>query len=242
MELGHALKHPSDNLFPRDNPTLPKSCNYLCPPVIKIYPVIELGMAEILHKCWVLWHLFYNTPLKGRCSEPLQQHSVPNERQILRGSINLIMQLTAVIMRKTKPQKEKVILAAGPCFPILSYPHKNDILFPLSASWFSAKMLKFTNKWIFALSRDIQLFIHTPKVSQDLFGFNYFFPQTWKFTLKRDFECGKGGSLFIFFFLVNHNFQQAEREKKIKEQKQSWRKQMLLMKHWSGQSPHLPGK
>lgn len=37
-------------------------------------------------------------------------------------------------------------------------------------------------------------------------------------------------SIYIFF-LVNHNFQQAEREKKIKEQKQSWRKQMLLMKH-----------
>lgn len=153
------------------------------------------------------------------------------------------MQLTAVITRKTNPKKEKVILAAGLFYQschILWFPTKNDIYFPFCIMVFQPKICKFTKKLVFFLSRNIQLFIHSSKSYPGFIWFLNFYPQTWKFKLKKGL-LSEGREVCCFF--VNPNFQQAEGGKKKKRTKaESWRKQMLLTKRLSGQTPYFPGK
>lgn len=153
------------------------------------------------------------------------------------------MQLTAAITRETNPQKEKVILAAGPCSPVLSYPvvpHRNDIYFPFCSVVFSQNVEVHKRIDFFFLSfLEILHFSSTVlKLLRIYLGFKFFSPKTWKFKLKRDFEWGEGGS----FFFGKSQFSAGRMKKKKRTKAESWSKQMLLMKRLSGQTPYFPGK
>lgn len=126
------------------------------------------------------------------------------------------MQLTAVITRKTKPQKEKFILAVGPCSPILSYPvapHKNDIYFPFCFVVFSQNVEVHKRIDFLSFLEMLHFSSTVLKLLRIYLGFKFFFsPKTWKFKFKRASNEGRGD----FYFLANPNFQQAEGKKNNK--------------------------
>lgn len=111
------------------------------------------------------------------------------------------MQLTAVIARKTKPQKGKFIPAAGPCSPILSYPvapHKNDIYFPFCFVVFSQNVEVHKRIDFLSFLEMLPLSSTVLKLPRIYLGFKFPPPpQTWKFKLKRTLNEGRGGSLFF---------------------------------------------